>query len=138
MPSLPAAPSSSGREVGALENEVELLRAELTDTQRRLESDVARAREDALGVMRATGMVLWSEALCQELAKVAEQQVLMFAVCVDYFARFGGFELWWTEKGKGIVCGWHDRGEIFQMQRHFPSKFACVIASLQLVLTTAP
>ncbi|KAL3163383.1 hypothetical protein ABBQ32_009768 [Trebouxia sp. C0010 RCD-2024] len=55
MPSLPAAPSSSGREVGALENEVELLRAELTDTQRRLESDVARAREDALGVMRATG-----------------------------------------------------------------------------------
>lgn len=65
MPSLPAALSSSGgRDVGALENEVELLRTELAETKRRLESDVARARGDALGVMRATGMVVWSEAVC--------------------------------------------------------------------------
>lgn len=55
MPSFPAA-ASSGRDVAALENELELLRAELEETKRRLESDVAKAREDALGVMRATGI----------------------------------------------------------------------------------
>ena len=64
MPSFPAALSSS-RDVGALEHEVDLLRAELTETKLRLESDVARAKEDALGVMRATGM--WSEVILSRL-----------------------------------------------------------------------
>lgn len=55
MPSLHAAQQPSARDAAALETEVNLLKAELEATKRRLESDVARAKEDALGVMRATG-----------------------------------------------------------------------------------
>lgn len=54
MPSFSMA-HPSGRDVAVLETEVELLKVELEETKRKLESDVARAREDALGVMRATG-----------------------------------------------------------------------------------
>jgi len=43
------------RDVSALEGEVESLRAELEETKRRMGADVAKAREEALGVMRATG-----------------------------------------------------------------------------------
>ena len=55
MPSLHAAPQPSSRDVAALETEVNLLKAELEETKRRLESDVAQAKEDALGVMRGGG-----------------------------------------------------------------------------------
>ena len=55
MPSLHAAQQPSGRDAAALETEVNLLKAELKATKRRLENDVACAKEDALGVMRATG-----------------------------------------------------------------------------------
>lgn len=43
------------RDVSALEGEVESLRAELEETKRRMGADLAQAREEALGVMRATG-----------------------------------------------------------------------------------
>ncbi|KAL0026946.1 hypothetical protein WJX79_001960 [Trebouxia sp. C0005] len=43
------------RDVSALEGEVESLRAELEETKRRMGADLAKAREEALGVMRATG-----------------------------------------------------------------------------------
>ncbi len=45
------------RDVSALEGEVESLRAELEETKRRMGTDLARAREEALGVMRATGQL---------------------------------------------------------------------------------
>ena len=57
MPSLHAVQQPSGRDVAALETEVNLLKAELEKTKRRLERDVARAKEDAFGVMRATGSI---------------------------------------------------------------------------------
>ncbi|DBA94998.1 TPA: hypothetical protein ACH3X1_002520 [Trebouxia sp. C0004] len=43
------------RDVSALEGEVESLRAEVQETKRRMGADLAKAREEALGVMRATG-----------------------------------------------------------------------------------
>lgn len=45
------------RDVSALEGEVESLRAELEETKRRMGADLAKAREEALGVMRATGQL---------------------------------------------------------------------------------
>ena len=45
------------RDVSALEGEVESLRAELEETKRRMGADLAQAREEALGVMRATGQL---------------------------------------------------------------------------------
>lgn len=45
------------RDVSALEGEVESLRAELEETKRRMGTDLAKAREEALGVMRATGQL---------------------------------------------------------------------------------
>lgn len=47
--------SAQYKDVSSLESEVESLRAELEDTKRRMEVEVAQAREEALGVMRATG-----------------------------------------------------------------------------------
>ena len=46
---------SDGKDAVALESEVEALKAELAETKRKLEADVAKAKEEALGVMRATG-----------------------------------------------------------------------------------
>ena len=45
------------RDVSASEGEVESLRAELEETKRRMGADLAKAREEALGVMRATGQL---------------------------------------------------------------------------------
>ena len=45
------------RDVSALEGEVESLRAELEETKKRMGADLAKAREEALGVMRATGQL---------------------------------------------------------------------------------
>ena len=47
--------STQHKDVLALESEVESLRAELEETKRRTEAEVTQAREEALGVMRATG-----------------------------------------------------------------------------------
>ena len=47
--------SAQYKDVSSLESEVESLRAELEETKRRMEVEVAQAREEALGVMRATG-----------------------------------------------------------------------------------
>ena len=47
--------SAQYKDVSSLESEVESLRAELEDTKRRMDVEVAQAREEALGVMRATG-----------------------------------------------------------------------------------
>ena len=56
--------SSRQREVLALETEVDTLRFELEETRRKMESEVAKAREEALGVMRATGHILFAICLC--------------------------------------------------------------------------
>lgn len=45
------------RDVLASEGEVESLRAELEETKRRMGADLTKAREEALGVMRATGQL---------------------------------------------------------------------------------
>ena len=47
--------SAHYKDVSSLESEVESLRAELEETKRRTQVEVAQAREEALGVMRATG-----------------------------------------------------------------------------------
>ena len=72
MPSLhPLQQQPSGQDVAALEAELSLLRAELEETKCRLESDVARAKEDALSVMRATGNARAIKS-CMEVAEVVK------------------------------------------------------------------
>ncbi len=43
------------KDVVALESEIEVLKFELEETKQKMEAEVAKAREEALGVMRATG-----------------------------------------------------------------------------------
>ena len=92
MPSLHAAQQHNGRDVTALETEVNLLKAELEETKRRLESDVARAKEEALGVMRATGDTHTIKRLCRLLR--LEQ------ACMCVMAGGGGGAV-----GDGMGCG---------------------------------
>lgn len=40
-----------------MESEIETLKAELEETKRKMEAEVAKAREEAFGVMRATGQL---------------------------------------------------------------------------------
>lgn len=49
--------SSNHKDVTGLENEVDILRFELQEAKARMESEVAKAREEALGIMHATGQI---------------------------------------------------------------------------------
>ena len=48
---------SNGKDPAAMESEIETLKAELEETKRKMEAEVAKAREEAFGVMRATGQL---------------------------------------------------------------------------------
>lgn len=43
------------KDVTGLENEIDILKFELESTKARMESEIAKAREEALSVMKATG-----------------------------------------------------------------------------------
>ena len=46
---------SKQKDVVGLENEVDILRFELESAKAKMESEVAKAREEAFGIMKATG-----------------------------------------------------------------------------------
>ena len=47
--------SSAHKEIASLESEIESLKAELNETKRQAQADVDKAKQEAVGVMQATG-----------------------------------------------------------------------------------
>lgn len=49
--------NSSHKDIVSLENEVDILKFELESTKAKMESEVNKARQEAMGIMKATGVV---------------------------------------------------------------------------------